>query len=69
MAYFPKYIWHIFELAENPKLLEILTKLEMSKLEETFSISEVSKYVFYVWPGCVTLYRSRKSLIGGKMSK
>ena len=33
-----------FQLAKNPKFPEILTKLQMSKLEETFSISEVFKH-------------------------
>ena len=40
MAYFAKY-GTFSNLQENPKFLEIWTKLQMSKLEETFSISEV----------------------------
>ena len=43
MAYFPKYRT-FFNLRKAPKFLEIWTKLQMSKLEETFSISEVFKY-------------------------
>ena len=45
MAYFPN-IAH-FLTCKNPKFLEILTKLQMSKLEETFSISEVFKYFMF----------------------
>ena len=43
MAYFPKYI-AFFNLQKTPKFLEIWTKLQMSKWQETFSISEVFKY-------------------------
>ena len=43
MAYFPKYST-FFMLQKNSKFLEIWTKLQISKLEETFSISEVFKY-------------------------
>ena len=44
---FPK-IRTNFQLAKkNPKFLEILTKLQMSKLDETFSISEVFKYSMF----------------------
>ena len=40
MAYFPKYS-KFFDLQKTPKLLEIWTKLLMSKVEETSNISEV----------------------------
>ena len=40
MACFPKYSIS-FTLQKTPKFLEIWTKLQMSKLEETFSISDV----------------------------
>ena len=43
MAYFPKYST-FFNLQKTAKFLEIWTKLQMSKLEQTFSISEVFKY-------------------------
>ena len=43
MAYFPKYSTFL-NLQKTPKFLEILTKLQMSKLEETFIILEVFKY-------------------------
>ena len=33
-----------FQLAKNPKFLEMRTKLQISKLEETLSISEVFTY-------------------------
>ena len=33
-----------FNWQKTPKFLEIWTKLQMSKLEETFSISEAFKY-------------------------
>ena len=42
MTYFRKY--STFFTLQNPKFLEIRTKLQMSKLEENFSIKEVSKY-------------------------
>ena len=44
MAYFAKYSTFFNLLAKTPKFLEIWTKLQMQKLEETFSISEVIKY-------------------------
>ena len=40
MAFFPKY-GTFSNLQKTPKFLEIWTKLQMSKLEETFSIPEV----------------------------
>ena len=40
MAYFPKYST-FFHFQKTPEFLEIWTKLQMSKLEETFNISEV----------------------------
>ena len=43
MAYFPKYST-FFNLQKTPKFLEIWAKLHMSKLEDTFSISEVLKH-------------------------
>ena len=43
MAYFPKYST-FFNLQKNPKFPEIWTKLQMSEVEEIFSISEVFKY-------------------------
>ena len=46
MAYFPKYRT-FFNLQTPPKFLEIRTKLQMSKLEKTFSISEVFKVEDY----------------------
>ena len=44
MAYFPKY-GTFFNLQTTPKFLKIWTKLQMSKLEETFSISEIFKFL------------------------
>ena len=46
MAYFPKYN-KFFNLQKTPKLLEIWTKLWMSKVVETFNISEVFKYFMF----------------------
>ena len=43
MAYFPKYST-FFELEKTPEFLGIRTKLYMSKLEETFNISNVFEY-------------------------
>ena len=43
MAYFLKYST-FFDLQKTPKVVEIWTKLQMSKWEETFSISGVLKY-------------------------
>ena len=52
MAYFPKYSTFL-NLQKNPNFLEIWTKLQMSKLEETFNILKAFQYstlarMFYI---------------------
>ena len=67
MAYFSKYR-AFFELARKPSISRNLSKTVDVKIGGNFKYFG-SFWMFYVWPGCSTLYTSRKFLIGAKISK
>ena len=57
-----------FSTCKKPQVTRNLNKTVDVKSGGNFQYFG-SFLVFYVWPGCFTLYTSRKSLIGAKMSR
>ena len=60
-------IWHIPQLAKNPQMFRNVIKSVVKMIGYCQYFGNFKSV--YIWLGCARLYTSRKSLIGGKMSK
>ena len=67
MVYFPKYGKCIPQLAKNPQMFRNVNKSVVKMIGYRQYFGNFKS--MFIWLGCARLCTSRKSLMGGKMSK